>query len=85
MPLAQSQDHKGMVSANAQHSQYSSSEAPRTVSMAANTEQVAGVGVSGIRAQELDMNTSMSQTQANQPEQSSYKPISESSATANVN
>ena len=39
--------------------------------MAANTEQVAGVGVSGIRAQELDMNTSMSQTQANQPEQSS--------------
>ena len=53
--------------------------------MAANTEQVAGVGVSGIRAQELDMNTSMSQTQANQPEQSSYKPISESSATVNVN
>ena len=84
-PLAQSHDYK--VTGNTQHSQYSSSEAPKTVSAAAKTEHVAGVGVSDIRAQELEMNTSMmSQTQVNQREQSSYMPIeSQSSATANVN
>ena len=56
MPLAKSNEFvgKNMNNTNVQTSQCTSSEAPKTVSMAA-TEQVAGVGVSGIRAQELDM------------------------------
>ena len=54
MPLAKSNEFYGKNNTNVQTSECTTSEAPKTVSMAA-TEQVAGVGVSGIRAQELDM------------------------------